>query len=295
MPTAVLNHDLSLHPSPEEVAAEMPNLPSSPNVLPRLCGLLQEPEVALEELAALIRLDPGLTVRVLEMGNVRLAAGERQTGVSIEEVVNRVGFYRIASMIGQVAKAQVFAHPVNLYGLDAEEWWRWSVSCALAAEMLAKHVGEDERVAYMVGLLHSAGIVAINEWALRKAPSIQFMPRGVLCEFIESERALLGCTQAEVGSAMLRQWGFPASVVDPVRWQYAPYASAGYARMACLLNAAKWLRTVVCTEDNRRPPAMPDAVVLQPLRLTSERLARFVVELRIRLGEVRNRVEAVAA
>ncbi len=295
MPPVVLNHDLSLHTSPEEVAAEMPNLPSSPNVMPCLCGLLQEHEVSLEEVTALLRLDPGLTVRVLEMGNLGMAAGERQTGVSIEEVIRRVGFYRIASMIGQVAKAQVFARPVSLYGLDAEEWWRWSVSCALAAEMLAKHAGEDSRVAYLVGLLHSVGIVAIDEWVLRKAPSVQFMPRGVLCEFIESERALLGCTQAEVGAAMLRQWGFPAAVVEPVRWQYAPYGSAGYARMACLLNASKWLRTVVCTEDARRSPAMPDAVVLQPLRLTPERLARFVVELRIRLGEVRNRVEAVAA
>ena len=249
----------------------------------------------MDELAGLIRLDPGLTVRVLEMSDGRLAKNERQTDVSIEEVINRVGFYRIASMIGQVAKSQIFAHPVNLYGLDAEEWWRWSISCALAAELLAERTGEDTSVAYLVGLLHSAGIVAIDEWVSRKTPSIQFMPRGVLCEFIESERALLGCTQAEVGAAMLRQWGFSPVVVEPVRWQYAPYGSAGYARMACLLNAAKWLRTVVCTEDDRRPPSLPDAVVLQPLRITPEKLVRLVVELRIRLGEVRNRVEAVAA
>jgi HD-like signal output (HDOD) protein len=273
----------------------MLNLPASPNVLPCLSGLLQGSEVALEELAGLLRLDPGLTVRVLQMGNDRMTSDEKHAGVSIEEVIKRVGFYRIASMIGQVAKEQIFARPVNLYGLDAEEWWRWSVSCALAAEILATHTGEDPRVAYMIGLLHSVGIVAIDEWALRKAPSIQFMPRGVLCEFIESERALLGCTQAEVGAAMLRQWGFSHAVIEPVRWQYAPYSSAGYARMACLLNAAKWLRTVVCTDDDRRPPAMPDAVIMQPLRLTSERLARLVVELRIRLGEVRNRVEAIAA
>ncbi len=295
MPPAVLNHDFLIRPAPEEVAAVMVNLPASPNVLPCLSGLLQESEVGLEELTALLRLDPGLAVRVLQMGNGRMTLDDRHTGVSIEEVIKRVGFYSVASMIGKVAKEQVFARPVSLYGLDAEEWWRWSVSCALAAEILAVYTGEDPRVAYMAGLLHSVGIVAIDEWALRKAPSIQFMPRGVLCEFVESERALFGCTQAEVGAAMLRQWGFSPAVIEPVRCQYAPYSSAGYARMACLLNAAKWLRTVVCTEDNRRPPVMPDAVILQPLRLTPERLARFVVDLRIRLGEVRNRIEAVAA
>ena len=294
MSPAVLNLDLTVRPSPEEVAAELPNLPSAPNVLPRLCGLMQEEEVSLQELSSLLRLDPGLTARVLRMGNL-LAAAQGKYCFTVEDAINLIGFNRIAAMIEAVAKSQIFARPVSLYGLDAEEWWRWSVSCALAAELLAEHTSEDINVAYTMGLLHSVGIVAIDEWALNKAPSLIFMPRGVLGEFIESERALLGCTQADVGAAMLRQWGFPAIMVEPLRWQYAPHGSAGYSRLACLLNAAKWLRTVVCSEDGCRPPPLPDAVVLRPLRLTPERLVRFVVELRIRLGEVRNLVEAVAA
>jgi len=294
MPPAVLNLDLSVRPTPDEVAAGLPNLPSAPNVLPCLCGFLQEEKMSLQELGNLLRLDPGLLARVYQMGN-RLAGVHGQHCLTVEDAINRIGFNRIAAMIAQVAKSQVFARPVSLYGLDAEEWWRWSISCALAAELLAEYTGEDTGIAYTVGLLHSAGIVAIDEWVLRHAPSVIFMPCGVLCEFVESERALLGCTQAEVGASMLRRWGLPAIMVEPLRWQYAPYGSAGYARMACLLNAAKWLRTVVCTEDERRPPPLPDAVVLQSLRLTPERLVRFVVELRIRLGEVRNRVEAVAA
>jgi len=283
-----------MRPTPDEVAAELPNLPSAPNVLPCICGVLQEAKMSLQELGNLLRLDAGLLARVYQMGN-RLAGVHGEHCLTIEDAINLVGFNRIAAMIGQVAKSQIFARPVSLYGLDAEEWWRWSISCALAAELLAEHTGEDTSIAYTVGLLHSAGIVAIDEWVLRHAPSIIFLPRGLLCEFVESERALLGCTQAEVGAAMLRHWGFPAILVEPLRWQYAPYGSAGYARMACLLNAAKWLRTVVCTEDEHRPPPLPDAVVLRALRLTPERLVRFVVDLRIRLGEVRNRLEAVAA
>jgi len=291
---AILNLDLSVRPSPEEVAAELPHLPSSPNVLPRLSALVQQENVSLQELSSLLRLDPGLLARVLQLGN-KLAGANALHCLTVEDAINLIGFDRIAALVSQVAKAQIFARPVSLYGLDAEDWWRWSVSCALAAELLAEHTGEDTSVAYTVGLMHSAGIVAIDEWALHKAPSLIFMPRGVLCEFIESERALLGCTQADVGAALLRQWGFPAIMVEPLRWQYAPHGSAGYSRMACLLNAAKWLRTVVCTEDELRPPPLPDAVVLQPLRITPERLVRYVVELRIRLGEVRNQVEAVAA
>ena len=137
--------------------------------------------------------------------------------------------------------------------------------------------------------------MAIDEWALQRAPSLLFMPRDVVLDFTQSERALLGCTQAEVGAALLHQWGFPSTIVEPLRWQNAPHGSAGYSRMACLLNAAKWLRTVVCAEDDFRTPPPPDAVILRPRRLTPERLMRLVVEVRIRLGEVRNLVEALAA
>jgi HD-like signal output (HDOD) protein len=290
----MLNVEFTVRPLPEEVASGLPYLPSAPNVLQRLCGTVYEKDASLQELGCLLRLDPGLTARVLRLGN-SLAGVRAQHCLTIEDAINLIGFKRLAGMIARVAKSQIFARSVSLYGLDAEDWWRWSVSCALAAELLAEHTGEDESVAYTVGLLHTVGIVAIDEWVMLKAPSLMFMPRGVLCEFVESERALLGYTQAEVGAAMLRQWGFPATMVEPLRWQYAPQSSPGFARMACLLHAAKWLRTVVCVEDGGRSPQMPDASVLKPLRINSDQLARFVVELRIRLGEVRNLVEAVAA
>jgi len=121
------------------------------------------------------------------------------------------------------------------------------------------------------------------------------MPRAVLGDFVECERALLGCTQDEVGVAVMRRWGFPVTLIDPLRWQNAPHGSAGSSRMACLLTAAKWLRNVVCTEDDHRSPPLPDEVVLRPLRITPEHLSRFVVDIRIRLGEARNLVEAIAA
>lgn len=294
MPPAVLNFELSVRPSPEEVAAVISHLPSAPNVLPRLCRLLHEEDVSLQELSGFLRLDPGLTARVLQVGN-QIASARGQHCLSLDDAINQIGFNRISSMVGQVAKAQIFSRPVGLYGLDAEEMWRWSISCALAAEMLALQAGEDLSTAYTVGLLHNVGIVAIDEWVARNVPSLQFMPHSVLCGFVESERALLGCTQAEVGAAMLRQWGLPVTIVEPLRWQNAPHGSAGYSRMACLLTAAKWLRNVVCTEDDHDTPPLPDGVVLRPLRLKPEQLARYVVELRIRIGQVRNLVEAIAA
>jgi HD-like signal output (HDOD) protein len=294
MPPALLSVDVPVRPTADEIAATLPYLPASPNVLPRICRLLHSETATLHELNGLLKLDPGLTARVLQAGNL-LAGTHGTLCPSIDEAINYLGTKHITAMIARVAKAQVLAQHVSLYGLDAEEFWRWSVSCALAAELLAEHTGEDPDIAYAVGLLHAVGMFAIDEWAHRKAPGLLFMPRDSLNDFLSSERAVLGCTQAEVGATLLHRWSFPATMVDPIRWQNSPENSAGFPRMACLLSAAKWLRTVVCSEDDFLAPPPPEAQALRPLRLAPEQLSQFVVELRIRLGRARNLVESEAA
>jgi HD-like signal output (HDOD) protein len=198
-------------------------------------------------------------------------------------------------MVSHVADAQIFSRSLSLYGLDADECWRSSVACALAAEVLAEHTGDDVSIAYTVGLLHGAGMVAIDEAVAALEPTLIFAPRAFPREFADAERALLGFTHAEVGSVLLRSWNFPVTIIEPIRWQHTPLGSAGYARMACLLYAAKWLRAVVCADEANEAVPMPPAILLQSLRMTPEKLARLVVAVRLKLGSVRNLVDYLAA
>ncbi|MGC4072657.1 MAG: HDOD domain-containing protein [Nibricoccus sp.] len=278
----------------EEVASGLEFLPSAPRVLPQLYTLLRSGDPTLQQVSALLRLDPGLMARVLKMGN-RFSAARGEHCLSVEDAINGVGFNAIHEMVTQVADAQVFSRPLSLYGLDADECWRSSVACALAAEVLAERTGEDVSTAYTVGLLHGAGMVAIDEAIAAMEPTMIFAPREFPREFADAERALLGFTQAEVGAALLRLWNFPVTMIEPVRWQHTPLGSAGYARMACLLHAAKWLRAVVCADEGNDAPPMPPAILLQSLRMTPEKLARLVVEVRVKLGSVRNLVDFLAA
>lgn len=278
----------------EEVAAGLNSLPSAPRVLPQLYTLLRSGDPTLQQVSSLLRLDPGLTARVLKMGN-DFSAARGEHCLSVEDAINGVGFNAIHAMVSEVADAQVFSRPLSLYGLDAEESWRWSISCALAAEVLAEHTGEDMSVAYTVGLLHGAGMVAIDEAVSAVEPTLIFAPRAFPREFADAERALLGFTHADVAAAMLRSWNFPVTIVEPIRWQHTPLGSAGYARMACLLHAAKWLRAVVCVEEGGETPQMPPAILLQSLRLSPEKLAKLVIEVRLKLGSVRNLLEFMAA
>jgi HD-like signal output (HDOD) protein len=278
----------------EEVAAGLDFLPSAPRVLPQLYTLLRGGDPTLQQVSALLRLDAGLTARILRMGN-RFSAARGEHCLSVEDAINAVGFDTINTMVSQVADEQIFSRSLGLYGLDAEEYWRSSVTCALAAEVLAEHTGEDTSTAYTIGLLYNAGMVAIDQAVSSFEPTLTFAPRNFPREFADAERSFLEFTHADVGAVLLKSWNFPVTMVEPVRWQNTPLGSAGYARMACLLHAAKWLRAVICADEDCEMPPVPPAILLQSLRITPEKLARLVVEVRVKLGLVRNLLESKAA
>lgn len=279
--------------TPDDIVRAVKNLPSAPKVLPRLKVMLSDPNSAMGEIVALIRLDAGIAARVLQTANsTYFSKGGRCT--TIDEAVNRVGYDHIYELVSYAVASQVLVRPLEVYGIEADELWRMSVACALAAEMLAERTGEDRDVAYTIGLLHSLGMVAIDEWSLRSGRKICLRTVGFPREAVESERATLGFTQAETGAVLLQQWEFPVAMSEPVRWQYTPRASTGHVRTACLLYAAKWIRSAVCAPSSVDRPALPDAYQLLPLGLSPHTLNAMVSGVERRLATVSSLLETPA-
>jgi HD-like signal output (HDOD) protein len=274
--------------SAAEIVRELHQIPSAPKVLPRLSHLLDDGNSSIEEIVSLIRLDPGIAARVLQMANsVFFSKGSRV--YSVDEAVSRVGYDSVYELVAYAVSSPVVNRSLAVYALDAEDIWRQSIACALAAETLASVVGEDRNIAYTVGLLHCVGMVAINEWALQHQPVLVFTHRGMPREYVESERSLLGFTQAEAGAELLEYWDFPHTMTNPVRWQYTPHASISHVRMSALLHVAKWIRSYVCGEG--LAPQLPDSSAMQPLRLHTGQLLRIAGEVRLRLLAVRHLLE----
>lgn len=270
--------------TPEQVVCELQHLPSAPKILPRLKRLLADGNSAMHEIVALIRLDPGIAARVLQTANsAYYSSGTRC--FNVDEAVNRVGYNQVYELVAYAVASQVLTRPLDAYGIEPDELWRTSVACGLAAELLAEICGEQIDIAYTVGLLHQVGLLAVDEWVLRNHPGTHLVNQGWLREACESERALLGFTQAEVGASLLRNWDFPISMSEPVRWQYFPRSTAGHQRMSCLLHAAKWVRSKACAAPGTTLPT-PDPFLLQPLKLTQRQLDRCAAEVRTKLASI---------
>jgi HD-like signal output (HDOD) protein len=254
--------------------------------------LLANTNSSIYEIVALIRLDPGIATRVIQVSN---SAYFSRGGVgcdTVEEAVGRVGYDHIFELVSFAVASQVLVRPLAVYSMANDEVWRLSVACAFAAEELAIY-GEIERdVAYTVGLVHGVGMVAIDEWALRQKTNLRFKYLGYPVDASADERQHFGFTQAEVGSELLREWDFPTIIEEPVRCQYTPAAADGHARMAGLLAVAKWIRSSVC--DQRPLPPLPSAL-LKSMRLSNATLDKIAQSVGRRLEGTTSLLDAPPA
>lgn len=274
--------------TPEQVVRELRHLPSAPKVLPRLKRLLSDGNSSMIEIVELIRLDPGISARVLQTANsAYYSKGSRC--FNVDDAVNRVGYDQVYELVAYAVASQVLVRPLEAYGIEPDHLWNASVACGLAAELLAGLTGEERDVAYTVGLLHGVGLLAIDDWVLRNHPGVKLANQGLPGEACESERALFGFTQAEAGASLLRYWDFPVTMSEPVRWQYYPRSTAGHQRMACLLHAAKWVRSAVFAPGTI---AALDPWLLQPLRLGIPHLERCVDGVKAQLAAISTLLDA---
>ncbi|MDP2136399.1 MAG: HDOD domain-containing protein, partial [Candidatus Didemnitutus sp.] len=123
--------------------------------------LLCDGNSAIPEVVALVRLDPGISARVLQVGNSAYYSQGLRC-YTVEEAVARVGYDRIYELVANAVASQVLVRPLACYAIEADELWESSIACAVAAEFLAEHLKFERDIAYTVGLLHGVGLVVID-------------------------------------------------------------------------------------------------------------------------------------
>jgi HD-like signal output (HDOD) protein len=212
-------------------------LPTSPGIFGRLGMLLSNINADLDDIVKLAAVDAGLTSRVIRMSNSVFFRGD--TAVStLEDAISRVGFREVHKIVGVAMTDQIFQSGLPVYNLTAPQVWENSIVTALAMERLAGIVGEEEGVAYTIGLLRPVGKLVLDTL-------LQIEQPGVVCPDTETldlptwERAWAGITSNEVGAMVMEEWRMSESVYHGVKNHYRPDDEAG--TMGALLHLSCWV------------------------------------------------------
>ncbi|HVU32818.1 MAG TPA: HDOD domain-containing protein [Opitutaceae bacterium] len=210
----------------EEITHAVDALPSAPRILAELAPLLQQADIPLDDIAALIRRDAGLTARLIAAANSAAYVGSVPS-VTLDEAIARIGYRETYRIIGAVACAHLADKPLRLYGMTPQRLRENALFVALMMEELAPEAGLEPRAAYTIGLLRSLGKVVLNHIAGERGGVEPYGDCGLPLAGWEIET--IGYSNPVVGAEVLRHWRFPDETADAVRDHYAPAETSGAA------------------------------------------------------------------
>ncbi|MDJ0784043.1 MAG: GGDEF domain-containing protein [Desulfosarcinaceae bacterium] len=197
----------------KQINAEI-NLPSPPAIAVRILEAVKREENTFEELASIISSDPALTVRILKVANSSYYALPTKVD-SVQRALAILG----VNALKNIALSFIIAgelHPASEDAFDYDRFWKMSVTAAVSAELVASHTGQKDEDAFVKALLQDIGIVVmyLSKPDLYAKVLEEKRITGKPIETIE--QTLFGCDHQQVGRLVLKQWGLPASIYDPV-------------------------------------------------------------------------------
>jgi HD-like signal output (HDOD) protein/CheY-like chemotaxis protein len=184
-------------------------LPSPPGRYLEMLELVNDPDVALDELAAVAERDPALAAKVLQLANSAFASP--YAVADVRGAVARVGIDAFAQLALSAELVRALRPTESIPGFDLPALERHSARVGAAAARLAK---PDERsVAGVAGLLSHVGLLleaALLPDRLRVAHEAA---EAWSCSLVAAERRLSGVGHPELAGHLLSIWGLPVGVV----------------------------------------------------------------------------------
>lgn len=218
--------------------AAVSEMHTAPGVLARGNEIIRNEYASIDDIAALIAVDPALTTDVMRVSN-SVAFGFSTQATNIQEAIARLGQDEVLRLIAMCVSKQLAARDLEYYNISAFEHWSETVSVALLLEAFSRRIGESAHDAYTIGILHNIGRLVI-EALLRDAPPVE--PLQPHANVVAWQRENAGLNYAEAGYALLRHWRFSSLICYPIRDQLD---TSNAARPSNMLASLRFARDVV--------------------------------------------------
>jgi len=205
----------------EQLVAQTTSLVSLPEIYWEIRRMMEDPDASLADFVGLIRLDPGLSAKLLQISNSAFYGLSRQVE-TISYAVNVLGISLIHDLVLATAVTRSFS------GIASEvenlgKFWRRSAYCGLAARALAERlmVLDSERV-FTAGLLHDLGHLALCLIAPEEVRQTLAQSATELRPLDEVQRDRWGFDGCSVGHKLMEAWRLPVSLQEAAGYHRRP-------------------------------------------------------------------------
>ncbi|WP_442888914.1 HDOD domain-containing protein [Congregicoccus parvus] len=270
----------------ETLLAGVSKISGQRQVLIRLNWMLEDETRGARDLVELLRMDQGLSARVIAISNTALYRGGDAVS-TVEEAVVRIGVWEIRRVLMSSIMREMTLGALRVYNLAPGALWGRSLLVAVGMAALTEETGAAADQCYTTGLLHGAGLIVIDRWLCEKHPLR--LPRvGSYDDPCRAarERELIGWTSEEVGAALLESWRFPGPMLEAIRLALDPLAAGEHVRLAARLHLAQWCaRAIEARAANKPLAALPEAGILEAAGREPDAIEALLVDVQQRFTD----------
>jgi len=259
------------------------HLVPAPPILPQLIPLLNQTDVDNRRIVDLISYDASLTASVLRVCNSAFYS----RGASIDNLlsaVTRLGSREVYQIVVLTVGA-MFSIGQKGYGIEECDLWQHSVTTAVAAQLIAREVAENENTVFTAAVLHDVGKIILSaSTAGGYEKIVEAIQHGA--SLVDAEESNFGCHHAEVGARLLERWNLPAHLADAIRHHHQPLDADNHQRLIACVHLGNSIAYMMGYGYGN--PSFAIATVdgtLNLLHIPAERLPQYVEEINDRVQQ----------
>jgi len=213
-------------------------VPSFPEAVLRALAKLRDPNSALTEIANVVAVDPGLTVRVLGVVNSP-AYGLRRECANVGHAISLLGRSQMESILLSAGARQSLPRKAGP-GFDPALFWRSAARRASVAGALAARIEPTTKMeSFTAALLSDIGVPLISLCKGVAYGEVLEQWRGTGEDLMSLEQQALDINHAEVSTLLCDHWSFPDSLRNPIACHHgegdeADSALPAVALVSCL-------------------------------------------------------------
>ncbi|MDG1138779.1 MAG: HDOD domain-containing protein [Opitutales bacterium] len=221
---------------------QCPKLASLKSINDTLRDLLDSEDSFVGQIAEVIRLDPSLTTRILDLVNSIFFGSKESDRISgVEEASIFLGLNRIKDLIAATPVIEeIFKLGKKSSSFPWVDFWKHSIGTAmLTREILSFAEEEFEQEAdYVAGLLHNLGILILAITFPEHFSDVYKKEYNSDQELLEYERKIVGWDHGKIGAYYLWNHHISEEVVDSIHWHNQPSMAKTNPKLASAIQVA---------------------------------------------------------
>ncbi|MGH9406409.1 MAG: HDOD domain-containing protein [Terriglobia bacterium] len=198
------------------------SLPPFPAVAMRVLALLAKEELGLRELTLQLQSDPVLASEILTLANSPLFAFRTEVR-TVLQATTLLGAQRVKGIALTIAMKTYLTESFQIPALLAS--WRHNLACALVAEEIARVSLIEKDFAYLAGLLHDVGRLALGMMKPLEYADLLSSAEINDSSILEEEREMFGVDHCQAGKRLMQSWKLPKTFLEVAEHHHAPSGS----------------------------------------------------------------------